>query len=114
MPEAGTQLAYVIKFVADMAAATAFHRDKLSLTPGFESPFWTEFQTGTTKLALHPATGEHPAGSCQLGFNVADLDAFYADRERIGIDFVEPPTMQHGTKLATFVDNEGTPCRISG
>jgi hypothetical protein len=108
------ELAYVIKFVGDMAAATAFHRDRLSLVPGFESPFWTEFQTGTTRLALRPATEQHPAGSCQLGFHVADLEAFYADRERTGIGFLEPPAMQHGTRIATFVDNEGTACRISG
>lgn len=108
------QLAYVIKFVGEMAAATAFHRDKLSLTPGFESPFWTEFQTGTTRLALHPATDQHPAGTCQLGFHVADLDAFYADRERIGISFIAPPAMQHGARIAAFLDSEGVACRISG
>ena len=108
------RLAYVIKFVGDMAAATAFHRDQLSLAPGFESPFWTEFQTGTTRLALHPATEQHPAGSCQLGFRVPDLESFYADRERTGINFLSPPTLEHGTKLATFADSDGVPCRISG
>jgi lactoylglutathione lyase len=108
------QLAYVIKFVGDMGEATAFHRDRLSLTPGFESPFWTEFETGTTRLALHPATDRFPAGSCQLGFHVADLEAFYADREAAGVTFIEPPTLQHGTRLATFLDSDGAPCRISG
>lgn len=108
------RLVYVIKFVGDMAEATAFHRDKLALTPGFESPFWTEFDTGSTKLALHPATDAHPAGTTQLGFRVPDLDAFYAERDRTGITFLDPPTMQHGSKIATFADSDGAPCRISG
>ena len=108
------QLAYVIKFVSDMNVATAFHRDQLSLAPGFESPFWTEFETGTTRLALHPATDQFPAGACQLGFRVGDIDALYADREALGITFIEPPTMQHGTRIATFLDTDGTPCRVSG
>lgn len=47
---------YVIRFVADMTSATRFFRDDLGLTLRFESPDWTEFDTGSTTLALHPAT----------------------------------------------------------
>jgi lactoylglutathione lyase len=60
-------LQYAIKFVADMHAAVAFHCDTLELTLGLQSPWWSEFETGTTKLALHPATDKHPAGSVRLG-----------------------------------------------
>jgi hypothetical protein len=47
-----TQLTYVIRFVADMPAATAFFHDALGVTLRFQSPGWTEFETGTTTLAL--------------------------------------------------------------
>ena len=59
-------LKYVIKHVADMDLAIVFFRDKLSLKLRFESPFWTEFETGETTLALHPATPEHTAGVVRL------------------------------------------------
>ena len=51
----GTQLRYAIKFVADMDKAVKFHRDVLGLKVKFESPGWSEFATGETTLALHPA-----------------------------------------------------------
>ena len=57
-----TQLKYVIKFVADMDAAIAFHRDTLGIPVKFATPFWTEMATGETTLALHPASPENPAG----------------------------------------------------
>ena len=61
------KLNYAIKFVSDMDAAVAFYRDTIGLKLGFQSPFWSEFETGETKLALHPASDENPAGSVQLG-----------------------------------------------
>ena len=52
----GTQLRYVIKFVADMDKAVKFYRDVIGLKVKFESPGWSEFVTGETTLALHPAS----------------------------------------------------------
>ena len=40
------RLTYAIKYVADMDKAIAFHSDVLGLVPKFQSPFWTEFDTG--------------------------------------------------------------------
>ena len=57
-----TQLRYVIKFVAGMDKAVKFHRDVLSLKVKSESPDWSEFVTGGTTLALHPASDKNPAG----------------------------------------------------
>ena len=56
------RLSYAIKFVSDMDTAVAFYRDSLGLPLTFQSPFWSEFDTGETKLALHPASDENPAG----------------------------------------------------
>ena len=55
----GTQLRYIIKFVADMDKAVKFYRDVLGLRVKFESPGWSEFVTGETTLALHPASDKN-------------------------------------------------------
>ena len=107
------QLVYAIKYVADMDKAVAFHRDTLGLTLRFASPFWTEFDTGGTTLALHGADATHPAGSVQLGFRAEDMDAFYAAREAHGVTFTSPPTPLHGSRIARFLDSEGTETGLS-
>ena len=109
-----TRLVYVMKFVADMDEAVVFHRDRLGLELKFQSPFWSEFATGETVLALHPASEKSPAGSCQLGFRVDDLAALYARREEAGIEFAQPPAMQHGALIGRILDSEGAECAISG
>lgn len=63
-----TTLKYVIKYVGDMDDAIKFHEETLTLKLRFRSPHWTEFETGETTLALHPATAENAAGTCQVGF----------------------------------------------
>jgi lactoylglutathione lyase len=84
-----TTLVYAIKYVSDMAAAVRFHREQLGLELRFESPHWSEFETGSTTLALHPASPER-------------------------IEFVSPPTLLHGQKLAKFQDTDGAQCSLSG
>ena len=72
----GTQLSYAIKFVAYMEKAVKFYRDVLGLQLKFESPGWSEFVTGETILALHPASEKNASGKVELGFTVADVEAF--------------------------------------
>lgn len=108
------QLNYAIKFVADMDRAIAFYRDTLGLELKFQSPFWSEFETGDIKLALHPASPENPAGSVQLGFAADDLPDLYARRDELGITFTQPPTDMHGTQIARFRDIEGAEVSVSG
>jgi predicted enzyme related to lactoylglutathione lyase len=109
----GAQLKYVIKFVADMDKAVKFHRDVLGLTVKFESPGWSEFATGETSLALHPASDKNPAGKVELGFTVADVEAFYRDMSAKGVLFSMPPQKQDfGGVLAQFVDSEGAHCSV--
>ena len=83
----GTQLRYVIKFVSDMTKAVTFYRDVLGLRLKFESPGWSEFVTGETTLALHPASEKNPAGKVELGFTVGDVEAFYRDMSARGVVF---------------------------
>ena len=73
------KLGYTIHFVADMDRAVSFYRDTLGLTLKFASPAWTEFATGETTLALHPASSQNPAGSTQLGFVSAEIEKLHRD-----------------------------------
>jgi catechol 2,3-dioxygenase-like lactoylglutathione lyase family enzyme len=107
------QLTYAIKYVDDMDRAVAFYRDKLGLEPTFQSPFWSEFATGETKLALHPASEQNKAGSVELGFAVDDVRDFHARRDELGIEFSEPPREEHGVRLARFRDSEGAEVSVS-
>ena len=70
------KLQYVIKFVADMDRAVTFYRDVLGLPLKFHSSGWSEFVTGETILALHPASQKNLAGAVELGFNVPEQDLF--------------------------------------
>lgn len=107
------KLTYVIKFVADMDRAVKFYRDMLELSLKFESPGWSEFATGETRLALHPASAKNPAGGVELGFTVADVEKFHAEMIAKGVRFTMPPTKQDfGGVLAQFVDSEGGHCSV--
>jgi len=108
------KLTYVIKFVGDMDRAVAFHRDTLALPLKFTSPHWSEFATGETTLALHPASEKNPPGSLELGIGVPDLQKFYEEMSAKGVAFSMPPTKQdYGGMLAQFVDSEGGRVSVS-
>ena len=107
------QLSYVIEFVTDMDRAVKFYRDVLGLPLKFQSPEWSEFATGATTLALHPASDKNPGGKVELGFTVADLNEFHQEMTARGVRFTMPPTKQDfGGSLAQFVDPEGAYCSV--
>lgn len=107
------RLNYAIKFVSDMDAAVAFYRDTLGIPLLFQSPFWSEFDTGETKLALHPASEDNHAGSVQLGLGTSDMDNFYTAGQAKGLVFTSQPAEVHGTRIARFRDPEGAEISIS-
>ena len=108
------KLTYVIKYVADMDRAVKFHTEQLGIALRFQSPHWSELETGETTLALHLATAEHPAGSAQVGFGVVDLDKFYAEKKDADLEFTSAPTENFGSKIAKFKDSEGAECSVNG
>jgi len=111
---ASLKLSHAIEFVADMDAAVRFYRDVVGLPLKFQSPGWSEFATGETSLALHPASEGKPAGSVELGFTVGDLPAFHQEMSAKGVRFSMPPTKQeYGRMLAQFVDSEGAHSSVS-
>src|SRR5208337_1131980 len=110
-----SKLTYVIKFVADMDRAVKFYRDVLGLPLKFQSPEWSEFATGETTLALHPASARNSPAAVELGFSVPDLQEFHRELSQKGVQFTMPPTKQQfGGDLAQFVDSEGGHCSVSG
>jgi lactoylglutathione lyase len=110
---------YVMVNVSEMGRSIAFYRDTLGLRLKFESPGWSEFETGSTTLALHgspqaagseAATHSGPtAGTCSLGFSVSNLDRAYEELRGRGAYFVMPPTEQknEGIRLAVCLDPDG-------
>ncbi|MCL6729037.1 VOC family protein [Sphingomonas hankyongi] len=107
-------LAYAIKYVADMDKAIAFHRDVLGLELKFQSPFWSEFATGQTTLALHAASDAHAPGTVQLGFAAESLGEFYDRRDELGLAFTQAPTEMHGMHIARLRDIDGAETSVSG
>jgi lactoylglutathione lyase len=119
------QLDYAMVVVSDMARSVAFYRDKLGLRLKFETPDWTEFDTGTTTVALHgggiPQQPRAPhegapdenqrAGTCALGFTVENLTQTYEELKGRGVVFVMPPTVRETEriKLAVALDPDGLP-----
>jgi lactoylglutathione lyase len=114
---------YVMVNVSDMQRSVVFYRDVLGLRLRFESPRWSEFETGVTTLALHAATPAAAAetaatpqpprapiaGTCAIGFTVTDLNSAYLDLQKRGAYFPVPPIEQpnEGIRLAVCVDPDG-------
>jgi catechol 2,3-dioxygenase-like lactoylglutathione lyase family enzyme len=107
------KLTYVMKFVSNMDDAVQFYRDTLGLPLKSQSPGWSEFATGSTVLALHPASERNPPGMVELGFSVDDLKAFHAAMAAKGVTFPMPPKDQDFGSLAQFLDSEGSACSVS-
>lgn len=85
-------IGYVIVFVRDMARALQFYRDFLQVPVKFDSPHWTEFDTGGTTLALHlaedlppaPAPAADPGAKKGVAQEIVfQVDAPLAVRERL-------------------------------
>jgi lactoylglutathione lyase len=111
---------YVMVLVSDMDRSVDFYESKLGLKLLSRSDGWTEFDTGTTRLALHgggtpntptdpKASGGRMAGHCSIGFNVTDLDATYRELQQKGVSFVLPPQDRggEGIRLAVAQDPDG-------
>ena len=116
-----SQIDYTMIIVSDMSRSVEFYRDKLGIPLKFESPEWTEFQTGATTLALHGGgvrqeAGHNgdpskQAGTCSIGFNCDDVDKTFEELKARGVVFVMPPTQREGEgiRLAVAIDPDGLP-----
>jgi predicted enzyme related to lactoylglutathione lyase len=50
---------------------------------------------------------DSPAGRCQLGFRVPDIDAFHKDVTGKGAHCVRAPKMEQFGKLGVYADPDG-------
>ncbi|MFQ5927011.1 MAG: VOC family protein [Terriglobia bacterium] len=117
------KLNMAIVFVSDMKRSVAFYRDVLGLPLKFESPHWTEFANEGSTIALHladsvnPETageGRNPAGSCQLGFHVDNLDDLHRQLQSQGVKCLTPPrTEEFGIRQAIYADPDGLPFTLA-
>jgi lactoylglutathione lyase len=105
--------------VSDMGRSVRFYRDIIGLKLRFESPEWSEFDAGSTTLALHgggvpapPSEGrEQIAGRASIGFNVENVHQKYEELKSKGVRSVMPPTQREGEGiiLTVFIDPDGLP-----
>jgi lactoylglutathione lyase len=115
------KLNYAIIFVSDMARSVAFYRDLLGASLKFETPEWTEFDTGDATLALHlggpssNAAGKESsaAGQCRPGFTVGDLDAFHSKMVAGKVETIQAPREVFGARIAQYRDPDGLIISIS-
>jgi lactoylglutathione lyase len=114
-------LDYVMIMVSDMSRSIQFYRDTLGIPLKFESPEWSEFETGRTVLALHgggdPAQSSSAgkAGTASIGFYVDNLEAKFNELRGRGVVFTMPPSDrgEEGIKLAVCLDPDGLPISIA-
>jgi lactoylglutathione lyase len=107
---------YVIIFVSDMSRAVSFYRDVLELPLKFESPGWTEFATDGATLALHSSDTSNPdrekgrqtpAGRCQPGLRVPNLDEFHRKMVENKVPCLQEPKEVFGARIAQYADPDG-------
>jgi catechol 2,3-dioxygenase-like lactoylglutathione lyase family enzyme len=118
------KLTYTILFVADMSRSVAFYRS-LGLALKMETPFWSEFDTGATTLALHQAApgtspltpveeGHIPAGHAHTAFAVEDLDAFAQRMRDANVPLLrEVRTEDFGGRMGVWRDPDGIPVSVT-
>ncbi len=109
---AGPPLETLIVNVADMVAATAFYRDRFGIPVLLQSPWWTELDTGATKVSLHPrvaATDElrHNAQAIVVGFDVPSLEDVGRELAERGLVFSGGPVDQRYGRFAEITDPDG-------
>ena len=112
-PGAGPAFPTVVLNCRNMAAMHAFYRDVLGLAAQIESPWWMDFETGATSLALHPRAEQpgreaHHQSPITIGFTgPRDALSFARALEQRGLQFTRPPANQGYGTSAEAVDPDG-------
>lgn len=116
-------LTHTIVYVTDMNRSVEFYRDRLGLSLRRQTPIWTEFDTGSTILALHatppdaaanPVTTSPVPGAGQIGLTVPDLDEFHERLFAAEVRCTRPPQREEfGTRIAHYLDPDGMAIAVS-
>lgn len=102
----------VIVNVSDMVTATGFYRDRFGLPVLLQSPWWTELDTGASKVSLHPRVAptdqlRHNAQAIVCGFEVPNLDELGRELKERGVEFSGGPVEQRYGRFAEVTDPDG-------
>ena len=102
----------VIVNVGDMVAATGFYRDRFGLPVLLQSPWWTELDTGASKVSLHPRVSptdelRHNAQAIVCGFEVPNIDELGRELKERGVEFTGGPVDQRYGRFAEVTDPDG-------
>jgi predicted enzyme related to lactoylglutathione lyase len=97
-----------------MDRSVAFYRDVLGLSPAYTSPYWSEFDLGNGKIALHPplgaGTGPTNTGSGWfLGVRTEDISGLKARLQSSGAAIVADYHDTPSGVVLTFADPDGNP-----
>lgn len=97
-----------------MDRAVAFYRDVLGLTPGYTSPYWSDFDLGAFKIGLHPGAKQPAqAGSgWYLGLATNDLKALRDSVEASSGSVVEDYHQTPSGVVLTIADPDGNPVQL--
>ncbi len=119
-PGAAPAFPTVVLNVASMAATQAFYRDVLGLTARIESAWWTDFETGATRLALHPRPERsgregHHGRAVTIGFTgPRDVVSFVRSLEKRGLAIAKPPRNEGFGTFAEAADPDGNVLVLRG
>ena len=112
-PGAGPAFPTLVLNTGNMAVTHAFYRDVLGLAARIESPGWVDFETGATRLALHPRADRpgheaHHVRPLTLGFTgPRDAVSFVRALEKRGLEFAQPPRNEGFGTFAEALDPDG-------
>ena len=93
--------------VADMDRAVAFYRDVLGLTPGYISPYWSDFRLGDIRIGLHPPMegSTPPYGIYKKGWFLGiEVESVSALREKLLASGATVLSEFHQTPSGTVFD----------
>ena len=101
------RLMFAMVYSTNMEAMTRFYRDGLGFETASESPFFVEFATGLTSLALL-AISPQQKPEFELCFGVGDIEASVARLRQRGMEFAGDIQQREFGKLIHMRDPEGT------
>jgi lactoylglutathione lyase len=112
-----TKVDYVILYVRDLDASTAFYRDAVGLPHRFTDNGYAEFATEGTKFSLFDRSGVRgligrepseggPSG--EVAFIVDDVDAHAERLRKAGVQILSgPENRSWGQRTLHFLDPDG-------
>jgi len=101
---------------SNLERSRQFYRTILELPLRVDaSPGWIELDLGEGRALVLYATNDYLAvrpGSIQLGFTVADVDAFVNDARVAGVRILQDVYAQPAGRVATIADPDGYPIQV--